>query len=115
MRDLLGKVASMTDRAQARIFYQKHFMTIMEHVLGVLTDNNQVQFVGEFIFLFSICSFIAFSGLTNLAETVCILFQAAENTIDVPLNPSNPLQANTEYVYETITSLFVNHFKNLTE
>ncbi|KAF7637274.1 Importin N-terminal domain-containing protein [Meloidogyne graminicola] len=99
LRDLLGKVASMTDRAQARIFYQKHFMTIMEHVLGVLTDNNQVQFV----------------GLTNLAETVCILFQAAENTIDVPLNPSNPLQANTEYVYETITSLFVNHFKNLTE
>uniref|UniRef100_A0A914NV09 Exportin-1 C-terminal domain-containing protein n=1 Tax=Meloidogyne incognita TaxID=6306 RepID=A0A914NV09_MELIC len=88
----------MTDRAQARIFYQKHFMTIMEHVLGVLTDNNQVQFV-----------------LTNLAETVCILFQAVENTIDIPLNPSNSSQSNTDFVYETITTLFVNHFKNLTE
>ncbi|CAK5072993.1 unnamed protein product [Meloidogyne enterolobii] len=99
LRDLLGKVASMTDRAQARIFYQKHFMTIMEHVLGVLTDNNQVQFV----------------GLTNLAETVCILFQAVENTIDIPLNPSNSSQSNTDFVYETITTLFVNHFKNLTE
>ncbi|CAK5022987.1 unnamed protein product [Meloidogyne enterolobii] len=99
LRDLLGKVASMTDRAQARIFYQKHFMTIMEHVLGVLTDNNQVQFV----------------GLTNLAETVCILFQAVENTIDIPLNLSNSSQSNTDFVYETITTLFVNHFKNLTE
>lgn len=54
-------------------------------------------------------------GLTNLAETVCILFQAVENTIDIPLNPSNSSQSNTDFVYETITTLFVNHFKNLTE
>jgi exportin-1 len=47
LRDLLTKVGTMTDKAQAQKFYQKHFMTILEHVLGVVTDNNQVQFVGK--------------------------------------------------------------------
>ena len=47
LRDLLMKVANMPDKVQAQTFYQKHFMTVLEHVLGVVTDNNQVQFVGE--------------------------------------------------------------------
>jgi hypothetical protein len=49
LRDLLTKVSGMAigKEATQQAFYQKHFMTILEHVLGVVTDNNQVQFVGE--------------------------------------------------------------------
>ncbi|KAL3082998.1 hypothetical protein niasHS_010800 [Heterodera schachtii] len=99
LRELLTKVSTMTDKAQAQAFYKKHFMVIMEHVLGVVTDYNQVNFV----------------GLTNLAESVCLLFQAAETLIEVPLNPTNPSQPNMEFVYEAIATLFTTHFKNLTE
>ena len=101
LRDLLTKVSGMAigKEATQQAFYQKHFMTILEHVLGVVTDNNQVQFV----------------GLTNLAETVCLLFQAAENGIKIPLNAANAAQPNMDFVYEAITTLFTSHFKNLTE
>uniref|UniRef100_A0A914HK84 Importin N-terminal domain-containing protein n=1 Tax=Globodera rostochiensis TaxID=31243 RepID=A0A914HK84_GLORO len=99
LRELLTKVSTMTDKSQAQAFYKKHFMVIMEHVLGVVTDYNQVNFV----------------GLTNLAESVCLLFQAAETIIEVSLNPTNPSQPNMEFVYEAIATLFSTHFKNLTE
>jgi hypothetical protein len=50
-----------------------------------------------------------------LAETVCLLFQAAESVIEIPLNAANQAQPNMEFVYEAIAALFANHFKNLTE
>uniref|UniRef100_A0A915CXG5 Exportin-1 C-terminal domain-containing protein n=1 Tax=Ditylenchus dipsaci TaxID=166011 RepID=A0A915CXG5_9BILA len=68
--------------------------------LGVVTDLNQVPFV----------------GLTNLAEAVCLLFQAVESSIEVPLNSQNPNQQNVDFVYESVASLFNTHFsKNLTD
>lgn len=65
---------------------------------------------------FLIFVYILNLGLTNLSETVCLLFQAAETSIEVPLNATNPAQANMDYVYEAIFELFSLHFKrNLTE
>jgi hypothetical protein len=56
------------------------------------------------------------SGLTNLSEAICLLFQAAESSVEVPLNAANPAQSNMDYVYEQIAVLFRSHFsKNLTE
>jgi len=99
LREMLNKLSMLPDKNQQQIFYQKYFITILEHVLGVLTDSNQVQFI----------------GLTNLSETVCLLFQAAESIIEVPLNPENPAQSNMDFVFASIASLFSTHFKNLTE
>uniref|UniRef100_A0A915DCR9 Exportin-1 n=1 Tax=Ditylenchus dipsaci TaxID=166011 RepID=A0A915DCR9_9BILA len=100
LRELLIKVATKESKDQSQMFYQKYFMTIMEHVLGVVTDLNQVPFV----------------GLTNLAEAVCLLFQAVESSIEVPLNSQNPNQQNVDFVYESVASLFNTHFsKNLTD
>ena len=56
-----------------------------------------------------------FIGLTNLSENVCLLFQAAESIIEVPLNSENPTQSNMDFVYAAIATLFSTHFKNLTE
>jgi len=100
LKDLLVKVAMMENKTVAQVFYQKHFMSILEHVLGVVTDHNQVPFI----------------GLTNLSEAICLLFQAAESSIEVPLNEANPSQSNMDYVYEAIATLFRSHFsKNLTD
>jgi len=100
LKDLLVKVAMMENKTVAQAFYQKHFMSILEHVLGVVTDHNQVPFI----------------GLTNLSEAICLLFQAAESSIEVPLNEANPSQPNMDYVYEAIATLFRSHFsKNLTD
>jgi exportin-1 len=99
LREMLRKVAALEEKAVAQTFYQKYFMTILEHVLGVVTDHNQVPFV----------------GLTNLAETVCALFQAAETSIEVPLNATNSAQPNVEFIYEAISTLFKTHFSNLTD
>jgi exportin-1 len=49
LKELLIKVATLEDRAAAQKFYRHHFMTILEHVLGVATDHNQVPFVGELL------------------------------------------------------------------
>ncbi|KAH7666442.1 Importin-beta N-terminal domain containing protein, partial [Aphelenchoides avenae] len=101
LREILKKVdaLSTTDGATAQTFYQKYFMTILEHVLSVVTDHNQVPFV----------------GLTNLAETVCALFHAAEERIVVNLNAANPTQKNMDFIFETIAGVFKAHFSNLTE
>jgi CRM1 C terminal len=47
LKDLLVKVAMMENKTVAQAFYQKHFMSILEHVLGVVTDHNQVPFIGR--------------------------------------------------------------------
>lgn len=99
LREMLTKIATLTDKIQQQTFYKKYFMIILEHVLGVLTDSNQVQFI----------------GLTNLSENVCLLFQAAESIIEVPLNSENPTQSNMDFVYAAIATLFSTHFKNLTD
>jgi hypothetical protein len=46
LREMLNKLASLQDKELQQTFYKKYFMTILEHVLGVMTDSNQVQFVG---------------------------------------------------------------------
>lgn len=48
LRELLMKVAETDNKQCAQAFYQKHFMQILEHVLSVVTDHNQVPFIGEF-------------------------------------------------------------------
>jgi len=47
LKELLVKVGTMEDKAVAQAFYQKHFMSILEHVLGVVTVHNQVPFIGS--------------------------------------------------------------------
>jgi hypothetical protein len=75
--------------------YQRYFMEILTHVIAIVTDYNQVPFV----------------GLTNLAQAVCELFACAENDIQVSLNTS---QSNTDYIFGVISNLFSTHFPNLT-
>lgn len=46
LRELLIKVAETENKESAQAFYQKYFMQILEHVLSVVTDHNQVPFIG---------------------------------------------------------------------
>lgn len=73
-------------------------MEILTHVIAIVTDYNQVPFV----------------GLTNLAQAVCELFACAEKDINIPLNEQNLQAGNSEYVYQAITELLGKHFPNLT-
>lgn len=110
LREMFSQVAGLEDRAAAQAFYQKHYMNVLQHVLSVVTDNNQIPFV----------------GLTNLSETMCLVFQAAEFSITVHLNPNSPqpaltlgmtqeqmAAANMEYIFQVIGELLATHFKNL--
>jgi hypothetical protein len=128
---MFSQVAGLEDRAAAQAFYQKHYMNVLQHVLSVVTDNNQIPFVGRFLVVESLnpyCYFYTtyFSGLTNLSETMCLVFQAAEFSITVHLNPNSPqpaltlgmtqeqmAAANMEYIFQVIGELLATHFKNL--
>jgi len=77
-------------------FYRRYFMEILTHVIAVVSDYNQVPFV----------------GLTNLAQAVCELFASVEKDITVSLNGQSE---NSEYVYTVITELFTKHFPNLSK
>ena len=46
---MFSQVAGLEDRAAAQAFYQKHYMNVLQHVLSVVTDNNQIPFVGRFL------------------------------------------------------------------
>ena len=61
-------------------------------------------------------------GLTNLSETMCLVFQAAEFSITVPLNPNTPqpaltqeqmTSANMDYISQVVGDLLETHFNNL--
>jgi len=97
--EILISVRDYQPLDKRQLFYQRYYMEILAHVIGVVTDHNQVQFV----------------GLANLSDAVCQLFACAENDIKVPLNPQNPAQDNAEFVYETIGNLLTLHFPNLTQ
>lgn len=56
LRELLIKVAETENKECAQGFYKKYFMQILEHVLSVVTDHNQVPFIGLFVFLKKILS-----------------------------------------------------------
>ncbi|CAD5224178.1 unnamed protein product [Bursaphelenchus okinawaensis] len=75
-------------------FYSRYFMEMLNHVMGVVTDHNQVQFV----------------GLANLSEAVCQLFICAESDIKVNLSES---QNNVEYVADSMAQILQTHFSNL--
>ena len=49
LREMLTKIATLTDKIQQQTFYKKYFMIILEHILGVLTDSSQVQFIGRIL------------------------------------------------------------------
>lgn len=78
--------------------YQRYYMEILTHVIAIVTDYNQVPFV----------------GLTNLAQAVCELFACAEKDIQINLNTQGGLQNNSEYIFGAISTLFSTHFPNLT-
>jgi exportin-1 len=81
-------------------FYRRFYMEILTHVIAIVTDYNQVPFV----------------GLSNLATAICELFACAENDITVPLNEQGFVQGgNSEYIFEVISDLLVKHFPNLTK
>lgn len=82
-------------------FYRRFYMEILTHVVAIVTDYNQVPFV----------------GLTNLAQAVCELFACAEKDINVSLNAQNPqfVGGNSEYIFEVISDLLSKHFPNLTK
>lgn len=48
LREMFTQVAALEDRSAAQAFYQKNYMTILQHVLSVVTDNNQIPFVGTY-------------------------------------------------------------------
>lgn len=46
LRGILSKIAAPEHKLVAQAFYQRYYMEVLEHVLSVVTDHNQVPFVG---------------------------------------------------------------------
>ncbi|GMR57997.1 hypothetical protein PMAYCL1PPCAC_28192, partial [Pristionchus mayeri] len=97
LKDMLTKVALLPPE-QAQPFYKNHYVQLLQHVLAVVADSNQVQV----------------AGMTYFAEIMCLMFRALETSITVPLNPTNPNQANIDFISDHIGNIFVQHFTNLT-
>ena len=87
------------NQEQRQQFYQRYYVEMLTHVIGVVTDHNQVPFV----------------GLANLSEAVCQLFACVESDIKVPLGTAASADKNIDFVSETIGNLLAVHFPNLTQ
>ena len=98
LKDMLAKVAQQPEDTR-QPFYKNFYMTILQHVLAVVADSNQVQV----------------AGLTYFAEIMCQLFQALEMSIKVPLNDANPSQSNIDFVFDSISAIFLEHFNHLSK
>ncbi|KAI6238235.1 Exportin-1 [Aphelenchoides fujianensis] len=97
--EILDRLRDSTIPMEARqAFYQRFFMQILTHVIGVVTDHNQVPFV----------------GLGNLSDAVCQLFHCIESDIQIPLDPARPADKNSEFIFETLGGILAEHFPNLT-
>lgn len=94
VRDILERVREVGSEEVRQRFYQQHYMNMLNHVMGVVTDHNQVPFV----------------GLGNLSEAVCQLFQTAETDIKIELSPG---RSNLEYVADEMGNVLATHFANL--
>ncbi|CAJ0961986.1 unnamed protein product, partial [Mesorhabditis belari] len=98
LKDMLAKVAILPEE-QSQTFYKEFYMQILQHVLAVVADSSQVQV----------------AGLTYYAEVLCALFRAAEFSIKISLNDQNPQQSNIDFIYMQISTIFMQHFTNLTQ
>uniref|UniRef100_A0A914Q1S8 Exportin-1 C-terminal domain-containing protein n=1 Tax=Panagrolaimus davidi TaxID=227884 RepID=A0A914Q1S8_9BILA len=74
-------------------------MKILENVVGIASDYNQVPFI----------------GLTNMAETLCIVFEAAEEQITVQLYPAGKASNNTEFILNELCFTLKKHFSHLND
>lgn len=92
--DVLERIREIENDAVKQKFYQTYYMEMLTHVMGVVTDHNQVPFV----------------GLGNLSDAVCQLFVCAENDLKVQLCAGKD---NVEFVAETMGQLLSTHFPNL--
>lgn len=99
LRQLLCQISQLENKNLAQEFYKAYYMKILEHVVGVASDYNQVPFV----------------GLTNMAETLCIVFEAAEEHITVPLYANNEAANNAEFVSNQLGCIIKKHFPHLAE
>lgn len=97
LRQLFTQVQQAGD-AIAQEFYRTYFMTIVDHLVSIAADYNQVPFV----------------GLTNISETLCIVFEIAENYIKVPLYESGA-SSNIEFIMNNLGFTLKKHFSHLTE
>ncbi|KAI6214003.1 Importin N-terminal domain-containing protein [Aphelenchoides besseyi] len=79
-------------------FYQRYFMQILTHVIGAVTDHNQVPFV----------------GLGNLSDAICQLFHCIETDIQIPLDATRTADKNSEFIFDTLGRILSEHFPNLT-
>lgn len=93
--EMVARLRKLNPMDLRQNIYQRYFMEVLTHVIAIVTDYNQVPFV----------------GLTNLAQAVCELFSCAENDIQISLNSP---QSNTDYIFGVISNLFSTHFPNLT-
>uniref|UniRef100_A0A0N4ZS17 Exportin-1 n=1 Tax=Parastrongyloides trichosuri TaxID=131310 RepID=A0A0N4ZS17_PARTI len=100
--DLISNILRNVDYLplpQKKLFIQSHYMIILEHILGIVTDRNQVQFI----------------GLTKLTIALCEAFNIPEYKYKESLDPENPHADNVEYVYKYVYNLFKTHFTMLTD
>jgi exportin-1 len=99
LRQLLCQIAQLQNKQLAQEFYQAYFMKILENVVGIASDYNQVPFI----------------GLTNMAETLCIVFEAAEEQITVQLYPAGKASNNTEFILNELCFTLKKHFPHLND
>uniref|UniRef100_A0A0K0FKE4 Exportin-1 n=1 Tax=Strongyloides venezuelensis TaxID=75913 RepID=A0A0K0FKE4_STRVS len=91
--------AEFLEPHQKMQFFQAHYMTILEHILGIVTDRNQVQFI----------------GLSKLTIALCEAFSIPEYKYKGSLDPENSATNNVEYIYNYVYNLFKVHFTMLTD
>ncbi|CAD5232029.1 unnamed protein product [Bursaphelenchus xylophilus] len=92
--ELIKRLREYPNEALRQKFYQTYYTEMLTHVMGIVTDHNQVPFV----------------GLGNLAEAVCQLFICAESDITVNLSPN---QSNVEHIADSMAQILQRHFTNL--
>uniref|UniRef100_A0A7E4VWL2 Exportin-1 n=1 Tax=Panagrellus redivivus TaxID=6233 RepID=A0A7E4VWL2_PANRE len=103
LRQLLCQIAELdaksVNKELAQEFYRAYYLKILEHVVTVAADYNQVPFV----------------GLTNMAETLCIVFEAPEDNISVALYQPGEGANNMDYIVNQLMIMLKQCFPHLTE
>ena len=99
LRQLFCQIIQTDNLEISQRFYTDYFMKIVENLVAIAADYNQVPFV----------------GLTNMAETLCVVFEAAEDHIKVPLYSNGEASNNMEFIMTQIGFTLKKHFPHLNE
>ncbi|KRX21740.1 Exportin-1 [Trichinella nelsoni] len=97
---LLDSFSTKVSPDMAQSFYQQYYLTILSHLLSVVTDSTMAQV----------------AGLTVFAVTLGRMFrELEEGLIKVPLQGPGQVKSNVEYVLEYTFELLKKAFPHLTD